>query len=65
MLLGKKVVDNVQETLYNTKVMFWEPDATLHPFPDLLAFVTRQFFFIKRGLQQEYEQVLIIRANLL
>lgn len=60
---GEKVVDNVQETLYNTEVTFWEPDATLRPFSDSLAFVTRQFFFIKRGLQQEHEQVLIIRAN--
>ena len=61
--LGEKVVDNVQETSYNTEVTFWEPDATLRPFPNSLAFVTRQFFFIKRELQQEHEQVLIIRAN--
>ena len=64
---GEKVVDNVQETLYNTEVTFWESDATLRPFPDLLAFVTGQFFFIRRGVEQEQEQeqeqVIIIQAN--
>ena len=58
---GEKVVDNVQETLYNTEVTFWEPDASLRPFPDSLAFATGQFFFIRRA--DEQEQVLIIRAN--
>lgn len=62
---GEKVVDNVRETLYNMEVTFWEPDATLHPFADSLAFVTGQFFFIRRAAEQdqEQEQVIIIRAN--
>jgi hypothetical protein len=60
---GEKVVDNVQEALYNTEVTFWEPDATQRPFPDSLAFANGQFFFVRRALEQEHEQVLIIRAN--
>ena len=55
----EKVVDNVQEGTYKTEVTFWEPYATLRPLLDLLAFVTRQFFFVVRAL----EAILIIRAN--
>ena len=62
---GEKVMDNIQETLYNTEVTFWEPDATMRPFADSLAFATGQFFFIRRAVEQgqEQEQVIIIRAN--
>ena len=56
---GEKVVDNVQGTVYRVEVTFWEPDAALRPFPESLAFVTGQFFFIISAL----EPVLIIRAN--
>jgi len=62
---SEKFVDNVQETSYQTEVTFWEPDVAQRPFPNSLAFVTGQFFFIQRASvqEQEQEQVLIIRAN--
>jgi hypothetical protein len=55
----QKVVDNVQGTAYKTEITFWEPDAAQRPFPESLAFVTGQFFFITL----EAEQTLIIRGN--
>ncbi|KFZ23651.1 hypothetical protein V502_01867 [Pseudogymnoascus sp. VKM F-4520 (FW-2644)] len=56
---NEKVVDNVQGTVYKTEISFWEPDAAQRPFPESLAFVTGQFFFVT----SEVEQTLIIRAN--
>jgi hypothetical protein len=55
----EKVVDHVQETVYKTEVVFWEPDPALRPLPDSLAFVTGQFFFVLT----EMEPLLMIRAN--
>jgi hypothetical protein len=58
-LPDKKVVDNIQGTVYKAEIIFWEPDAMQCPFPESLAFVTGQFFFII----SEAEQTLIIRGN--
>jgi hypothetical protein len=55
----EKVVDNVQGTMYKAEISFWEPDAAQRPFPESLAFVTGQFFFIT----SESEPTLIIRGN--
>lgn len=55
----EKVVDNVQETGFKAEIVFWEPDPAQRAFPESLAFVTGQFFFI----QSEAEQTLIFRAN--